>query len=329
MSVTPTCHEEITALPSLRIVLIPKLRFIMNNHLRTILLISLLSALVIGVGAAVAPSYVYLFVALAVAMNVGGYFFSDKIVLRMHGARELSPSEAPELHEMLTELAARAKLPKPRLFLIADRQPNAFATGRNPEHGVVAVTEGIMELLTLRELRGVLAHELAHIKNRDILLSSIAAVMVSIVTGIANALSLASLFGSSNSDSENEGGNALGGLFLALVAPIAATLIQLGISRSREYLADEVGAQISGDHEALAFALKKLERGAQVIPTEQPHPATSSMFIVNPLAGAGAIIKLFSTHPPTEERVARLFAMARVKRTAGKSPVTRLRSLFQ
>lgn len=263
----------------------------MKNHLKTILLISALSALVIGLGTAVAPSFAYLFVAIAVAMNIGAYFFSDKLVLRMHGARELSPAEAPEMHVMLSELSDRAKIPKPRLYIISDRQPNAFATGRNPEHGVVAVTEGIVELLTFRELRGVIGHELAHIKNRDILLSSIAAVMVSVVTGLANALSLANLFGSSGGDSEEESGGAFGGLLLALVAPFAATLVQLGISRSREYLADEVGARISGDPEALASALRKLERASQLVPTENPHPATSSMFIVNPLAGTGAVLK--------------------------------------
>jgi heat shock protein HtpX len=301
----------------------------MKNHLKTILLISVLSALVIGLGTAVAPSFAYLFVAIAVAMNVGAYFFSDKLVLRMHGARELSPAEAPEIHAMLSELSERAKIPKPRLYSIADRQPNAFATGRNPEHGVVAVTEGIVELLTFRELRGVIAHELAHIKNRDILLSSIAAVMVSAVTGIANALSLASLFGSSGGDSEEEGGGAFGGLLLALVAPFAATLVQLGISRSREYLADEVGAQISGDPEALASALRKLERGSQLIPTEQPHPATSSMFIVNPLAGTGAVLRLFSTHPSTEERVSRLLAMTQNRQTRPSLPISMMRGLFE
>ncbi len=301
----------------------------MKNHLKTILLISVLSALVIGVGTAVAPSLAYLFVAIAVAMNIGAYFFSDKLVLRMHGARELSPAEAPEMHVMLGELAERAKIPMPRLYIIADRQPNAFATGRNPEHGVVAVTEGIVELLTMRELRGVLAHELAHIKSRDILLSSIAAVMVSVVTGIANALSLASLFGPSGGDSEEEGGGAFGGLMLALVAPFAATLVQLGISRSREYLADQVGAQISGDPEALASALSKLERGSQLIPTERPHPATSSMFIVNPLSGSGAVIKLFSTHPSTEERVSRLMAMTQNRPTRPNLHISMMRRLFE
>lgn len=301
----------------------------MKNHLKTILLISVLSALMIGLGTAVAPSMIYLFVAIAVAMNIGAYFFSDKLVLRMHGARELNEADAPQIHTMLTELARRAQIPKPRLYIIPDRQPNAFATGRNPDHGVVALTEGIVELLSLRELRGVLAHELAHIKNRDILLSSIAAVMVSVVTGIANALSLASLFGANRVDSEEDGSGAFGGLMLALVAPFAATLVQLGISRSREYLADEVGARLSGDPEALASALRKLERGSQLIPTEQPHPATSSMFIVNPLADSGAVIKLFSTHPSTEERISRLLAMASHRQTRPSLPISMMRGLFE
>jgi heat shock protein HtpX len=301
----------------------------MKNQLKTILLISILSAIVIGFGTSVAPSFAYLFVAIAVAMNIGAYFFSDKLLLRMHGAREISSAEAPEIHQMLSELSTRAEIPKPRLYLISDRQPNAFATGRNPQHGVVALTEGIVELLSPRELRGVIAHELAHIKNRDILLSSIAAVLVSIVTGIANALSLSSLLGSGNGDSEEEGNSVFGGLLLALVAPFAATLVQLGISRSREYLADEVGASISGDPAALASALRKLENGSQVIPTDQPHPATSSLFIVNPLTGAGAVLKLFSTHPSTEERVTRLLAMVHERQTRPNLPISMMRGLFE
>ena len=301
----------------------------MKNQLKTILLISILSAIVIGLGTSVAPSFAYLFVAIAVAMNIGAYFFSDKLVLRMHGARELSSAEAPEIHQVLSELSTRAEIPKPRLYLIPDRQPNAFATGRNPAHGVVALTEGIVELLSPRELRGVIAHELAHIKNRDILVSSIAAVFVSIVTGIANALSLSSLLGSGNGDSEEEGNSVFGGLLLALVAPFAATLVQLGISRSREYLADEVGASISGDPAALASALRKLESGSQVVPTDQPHPATSSLFIVNPLTGGGAVLKLFSTHPSTEERVTRLLAMVHQKQTRPNLPISLMRGLFE
>lgn len=301
----------------------------MKNQLKTILLIAVLSAMVIGIGSFVAPALSYVFVGIAVAMNIGAYFYSDKIVLRMHGAQEIEPHRAPELHAMVEELSRRADIPKPRLFMIADRQPNAFATGRNPEHGVVAVTEGILEVLSLRELRGVLAHEIAHIKNRDILVSSIAAVMVSVITGIAHALSMLNLFGSSSDESEEHSG--AGGILLALVAPLAATLVQLGISRSREYLADELGARLSGDPEALAMALLKLERGSAAIATEQPHPATASMFIVNPFAGAGTVLKLFSTHPSTEERVARLMSMA-PDRAATRSPLSpgaRLRNVFQ
>jgi heat shock protein HtpX len=281
----------------------------MKNQLKTIALIGALAALVVGVGGALAPGHVYLFAGIALLMNVGAYFFSDKIVLRMHRAQEVTRGQSPELYGIVEELASNAKLPVPRVFVIPDQQPNAFATGRNPAHGVVAVTEGIMRILSPRELRGVLAHEMAHIKNRDILLSSIAAVLVSFITSVANMLSFAAIFG--GGQSEEEGASPAGGLLIALVAPIAATLVQLGISRSREYQADKIGAEISGDPEALANALLKLERGAQMIPTARPQPATASMFIVNPLTGAGSIMKLVSTHPATQERVRRLSEMAR------------------
>lgn len=282
----------------------------MHNQLKTILLIAVLSALVIGVGSAVSPGYLYVYVALAIVMNIGAYFFSDKIVLSLHGARELGSFEAPEVHAIVEELARRAKIPKPRVYLIDDRQPNAFATGRNPEHAVVAVTAGILQLLDARELRGVLAHELSHVRNHDILVSSVAAVLVSVITGIANLLSFSAMFGERNGDSA-EGGSPLGGLVLALLAPIAATLVQLGISRSREYLADESGARLCGDPEALASALQKLDRTARTVASDELHPATASLFIINPLTGAGAVLKLFSTHPSTEERVARLMQISR------------------
>lgn len=285
----------------------------MNNQLKTILLVGALSALVVGIGAAVAPSYVVLFGVLALAMNVGAYFWSDRLVLRMSGAREVTWREAPRLHELVADLSARAGIPKPRVAIIPSPQPNAFATGRNPKHGVVAVTEGILAILTERELRGVLAHELAHIKNRDILVSTIAAVMAGVVTSIANALSFAALFGSS--DDEDGGGN----LLLALVAPIAATVVQLGISRSREYLADEAGARISGDPEALASALLKLEQAAHVLPSGA-QPATASLYIVNPLRRAGSLLQLFSTHPSIDERVRRLRAMAAESRPSFTPP---------
>jgi len=279
----------------------------MWNQLKTIILLGALSALFMGIGAAVAPGHLYLFAALALLMILGSYFFSDKIVLKMHGAQPVAPEDAPELHRMVEELAHQAGIPKPRICIIPDPQPNAFATGRNPSHGVVAVTEGILQLLDRRELRGVLAHELAHIKNRDILVSSIAAAAASAITYVAHALSFGAMFGGSQDD--EEGGGVAGGLLMALVAPMAATLIQLGISRSREYMADETGAKLSGDPEALARALLKLERGAQAIPAHAATPATASLFIVNPLGPLQSMARLFSTHPSTEERVERLMRL--------------------
>ncbi len=288
----------------------------MKNQLKTLFLLGVLSALLISIGAAISPGYLYGFTALALLMNLGAYFFSDKIVLRMHGAQEVSVEEAPALHRMVDELARRAQIPKPRVCVMPEAQPNAFATGRNPQHGVVAVTEGIMQLLTERELRGVLAHEIAHIKNRDILVSSIAAVIAASVGYIANALAFSSFFGGSQDDEESEGSGA-GGLLMMFVAPMLATLIQLGISRAREYMADDTGAALSGDPEALASALEKLACGAVALPSTTPQPATASLFIVNPLAGGSRIVSLFSTHPPMDERIRRLRAsMSRYQRFA-------------
>ncbi|MBF5046483.1 M48 family metalloprotease [Aggregicoccus sp. 17bor-14] len=279
------------------------------NQLKTVLLLGLLSGAFIAAGSLLGPGYAGFAAVLAVALNVGAYFFSDKLVLRMHGARELSPGEAPGLRRLVEELSARAGLPMPRLFVMQDPQPNAFATGRDPAHGVVAVTTGLLGLLDERELRGVIAHELAHIKNRDILLSSIAATVAAAVTYLAHAAGFAGhLFTGRGSDEEGPGPLQL--LLLALVAPLAATLIQLGISRSREYEADRTGARIAGDSEGLARALLKLQHGAQVF--AQPgaaQPATASLFIVNPLTGAQGLMALFSTHPQTEERVRRLRAL--------------------
>jgi heat shock protein HtpX len=283
----------------------------LNNQLKTILLLGGLSAFLVAIGWTMGPGATWLFLGLALAMNVGAYFFSDRLVLRMHGAREVDVADAPGLHGMIDELAHRAGIPKPRVFLIDDPSPNAFATGRNPEKGVVAVTQGILDLLDRRELRGVIAHELAHIRNRDILVATIAAAIASAVTYVAHALSFAAFLGGS-SDEEEEG-SAAGGLLVALVAPIAATLIQLGISRSREYLADESGAAISGDPEALALALEKLSRGAELVPSTVAQPATASLYIVNPLSAGQRVARLFSTHPPMEERVARLRDLARRK----------------
>jgi heat shock protein HtpX len=273
----------------------------MKNTLKTIALLGALSALVLGLGAALAPQYLSLFAVLALAMNLGAYFFSDRIVLAMHRAQELSPAEAPRLHEIVRELAQAAQVPTPRLYLIPEAQPNAFATGRDPAHAVVAVTQGILDLLDLRELRAVLAHEMAHVKNRDILISSVAAALVSLVTWGAHALGW---FGLGAHDDEDRGGS----LLMAILAPLAATLIQLAISRSREYAADETGARLCGDPEALASALARLHEGVHIVPGES-SPATASLFIVSPLAGAGSLLQLFSTHPPVENRIARLMQM--------------------
>jgi heat shock protein HtpX len=281
-----------------------------KNQLKTVVLLGALSALLIGLGSYFAPGSVWLFAGIAALMNVGAYFFSDRLVLAVSRARELSPAELPWLHQTVAELAARAGIPKPRVYLIPEVQPNAFATGRNPQHGVVAVTHGILELLDRRELRGVIAHEMAHIRNRDILVASVAATIAAAVTSIAHLLSFSMFLGGSSQD--DDGPSPLATLFLALVAPVAATLVQLGISRSREFLADETGARLSGDPEALARALVKLQRTAERVPAQvAAEPATASLYIVSPLASAGrSLLSLFSTHPPLEERVRRLRALA-------------------
>ncbi len=273
------------------------------NQLKTVLLLGILSAILVGVGGALGPNVLGVSIALAVVMNVGAYFFSDRIVLALHRAREIAPAELPELHRMVEELSARAGIPRPRLFLIPEMQPNAFATGRDPEHAVVAVTSGILELLDRRELRGVLAHELGHVKNRDILVSSIAATVAAAITYVAHAVGF---FGAASSD--EDGPSPLQSLALAIVAPIAATLIQLGISRSREYGADRTGAEISGDPGALARALEKLDQAAHAIPAPM-QPATASLFIVNPFSATEGVLTLFSTHPSMRERVRRLREM--------------------
>ncbi len=283
----------------------------MKNQLKTIFLLGVLSAVLIGFGSILGPGYLYGFTALALLLNLGAYFFSDRLVLRMSGAQEVSPEQAPALHRIVDELARRAHIPKPRVCIIPEQHPNAFATGRNPQHGVVAVTEGIMRLLSERELRGVLAHEIAHIKNRDILVATIAAAIAAAVGYIANALSFAAFFGGGSQDGEEDEGSAGNGLLLALVTPFLAMLIQMGISRAREYMADESGARISGDPGALASALAKLAQGAELLPMHTPQPATASLFIVNPLTGGNTIMNWLSTHPPMDERIRRLRAMSR------------------
>jgi heat shock protein HtpX len=277
-----------------------------KGQIKTIFLLGMLSAMLIAVGGALGSAYLYGFTVLALLMNLGAYFFSDRLVLTMHRAEEIPRDRMPWLYAMTEELAGRANIPPPRLYLIPGHQPNAFATGRNPKHGVVAVTEGLLSMLDRRELCGVLAHEIAHIRNRDILVSTIAATIAAAITYIANIIQFSALFGSSSDEERSE--SLLGGLLFAFVAPIAAMLVQLGISRSREYLADETGARLAQDPVGLARALEKLEMAATAVPM-QSSPATSSLFIVNPLAGSGGILKWFSTHPPSAERIRRLYEM--------------------
>ena len=276
------------------------------NQLKTIVLLGALSALVVAAGGALGPQWLWGSVALALGMNLFAWFFSDRLVLRMSGAREVSREEAVELHRMVEELSSKAGLPKPRVFLIDAPHANAFATGRSPERAAVAVTRGLLEILSPRELRGVLAHEIAHVMNRDVLVATVAAGLATAVTHLAHVLALSGLFGSR--DGEEQGSTA-GGLLFMLMAPIGATLVQLGISRSREYLADESGSRLSGDPLALATALEKLQADAEAEPA-QLEPATASLHIVNPFGATGGITRLFSTHPPAEERIRRLRAMA-------------------
>lgn len=278
----------------------------MRNQIRTVLLLGVLSALLVAVGGALGTGTLWVALGLAAAVNLGAYFFSDRLVLRMHGAEELPPEKAPGLHRMVEDLAMRAGIPKPRVCLVPDAQPNAFATGRSPDHAVVAVTSGLLRLMNERQVRGVVAHEIAHIKNRDILVASIASVLAAAIGYVAQLVTFSMFFGRSEDD---EGGSAGGGLLAALVAPLAATLVQLGVSRSREYLADESAARFGGDPEGLASALEKLGSIARLVPAEG-QPATASLFIVNPLSGAGRMTSLFSTHPPIEERVLRLRRLA-------------------
>ncbi|WP_224365450.1 zinc metalloprotease HtpX [Hyalangium versicolor] len=281
----------------------------LGNALKTTVLLAGLTALVLLIGQKLGgPRGLAMAGFFVVVMNFVSYWFSDKIALAMHGAQPLERSQAPWLHEMVEELAARAGMPKPKVYLLPTHAPNAFATGRSPKHAAVAVTAGIMEILDRRELRGVLAHELAHVRNRDTLIGTVAATLAGVISYAAQMLFW---FGGSmlsrNQDEDDGIAGALSSLGLLLVAPIAATLLQLAVSRSREYGADATGAELSGDPEALASALLKLERGAQLMPYDRA-PATSHLFIVNPLSGR-AVMALFSTHPPIPERVRRLQAM--------------------
>jgi heat shock protein HtpX len=280
------------------------------NTLKTTVLLAALTALLVVIGKAIGGTQgMVVAFAFALLMNAATYWFSDRIVLMMHGAREIDFDEAPDLHRMVEQLAAQANIPKPKIYLIPDAGLNAFATGRDPQHGVVAYTEGILRSLDTKELAGVTAHELAHIKHRDILISTVAAVIAGAISMLGNMAQWAAMFGGlGRSDDSEEGGvNPIVLLFWAIVAPIVAVIIQLAISRSREYAADEGGARVCGNPLWLASALRRLERAAHVVPTHA-QPATAHLFIVNPLRGGG-VFSWFSTHPPVEERVARLEAM--------------------
>lgn len=275
------------------------------NGLKIALLMTALTALLVVAGRALGgQNGMVIAFGLACIMNLGTYWFSDRIVLRLYKAREVTQNETPGLYTMVRELSASAGLPMPKVYIIPGEAPNAFATGRNPSHAAVAVTEGIMRLLSKEELMGVLGHELAHIRNRDILIGTIAATFAGAIAMLANMAQWAMIFGGRN---DEEGQNPVAVIAMMIIAPIAAMLIQMAISRSREYLADREGAKIHGNPRHLARALEKLQRGAERVPMDA-RPATAHMFIVNPLRGGG-VMKLFSTHPPVAERIRRLEQM--------------------
>ncbi len=279
----------------------------MFNLMKTAVLMAAITALFMVLGRMLGgPTGMMLALLVALGMNVFSYWFSDKIVLKMYNAREVDDSNAPQFVGMIRELAQRAQLPMPKVYIIDEDAPNAFATGRNPEHAAVAATTGIIRALSARELRGVMAHELTHVKHRDILISTISATMAGAIGMLAN---FGMMFGGRSSDGRPA--NPFTGILVAILAPLAAGLIQMAISRAREFEADRGGAEISGDPAALASALDKIHRIAQGIPLEaaERHPETAQMMIMNPLSGGG-LRGLFSTHPSTEERVARLMAMA-------------------
>ena len=282
----------------------------MSNAIKTTVLLGVLTGLLLWIGQWLGgPQGLFVALVFAAAMNFGSYWFADRIVLAMYGARELSEQDAPELFRIVRELAAGIPMPMPRVYLVPSESPNAFATGRSPEHAAVAVTEGILRLLTRDELRGVLAHELSHVRNRDTLISAVAATLAGVIMMVARMAYWAALFGGVRRDEREEGGGVLGFLAMIIVAPIAASLIQLAISRAREYEADASGARILHRPEELASALEKIATVSGRIPLPA-GPATAHLWIVSPLRG-DRLANLFSTHPPIEERIRRLRAMAR------------------
>lgn len=278
------------------------------NNIKTLFLLVTLTLILIWAGAAMGGKQgMTIALIFALGMNFFAYWFSDKIVLRMYGAKEVSESDAPELYATVRRLAQKAELPMPKVYIMDQEQPNAFATGRNPKHAAVAVTTGIMRILSQEELQGVIGHELAHVKHRDILISTIAATIAGAISYLAYMAQWTMIFGGHRGD-DDEGGSPIAAIIMMIVGPIAALIVQMAISRSREYAADEGGARLAGNPRYLSGALKKLYRASQKIPMNA-NPATSHMFIVNPLSGGG-ISKLFSTHPPIEERISRLESMS-------------------
>jgi heat shock protein HtpX len=281
----------------------------MSNVFKTGLLLAVLTVMLVLIGGAIGGRQgmlVAFFV--AVVMNFVSYWFSDKMVLAAYGAQPIEEAAAPRLYAIVHRLATRAGIPMPRVYLIPSETPNAFATGRNPEHAVVAVTEGIMRILDEEELEGVLAHELSHVKNRDVLISTIAATLAGAITYLAHMAQWAAMFGGRGRDDEEGGSNPIAMILLAVLAPIAALLVQMAVSRSREFQADATGAKVAGKSWGLMKALEKLQMANQQMPMADATPATAHLFIVNPLSGA-TLMRLFSTHPPLEERIARLRAM--------------------
>jgi heat shock protein HtpX len=287
----------------------------MGNQIRTALLLTVMTVLVILVGRLIGgPSGMAFAFVLAIGMNFFSYWFSDKIVLRMYRAREVTRQQAPELYEMVNTLAQRAGLPMPKVYIIPKDTPNAFATGRNPQHAVVAVTQGLLKLMNRDEIMGVLAHEMAHVNNRDILIGSIAATMAGAIMMLASMARWAAIFGGGRSDDDEGGLGGLGLIVMSIIAPIGAMIVQMAISRSREYLADATGAKFAGSSKGLADALEKLGAYSKQLPMDA-NPSTAHMFIVNPLSGR-SMMNLFSTHPPMAERIARL----RGKRPTAPTP---------
>ena len=277
----------------------------MGNQVRTTILLAVMTALILWVGQLLGGRQ-GLIIALifAAGMNFFSYWYSDKLVLKMYRAREVTPGQTPELYEMVQHLTQKAGLPMPRLYVIPQQAPNAFATGRNPEHAVVAVTEGLLSVMEHDEVAGVLAHELAHVKNRDILIGSIAATMAGAIMVLASMARWSAIFGGGSNDEEGGGAGFIGLIVMSIIAPMAAMIIQMAISRSREYLADATGASFVGNPEGLARALEKLGAYSKRLPMNA-NPSTAHMFIVNPLSGK-SLMGLFSTHPPLEARIARL-----------------------